>query len=105
MPRPPTRTNQLPPLPSQFPSLRTPPMAKRQSSTWVQVASKPPTLPENHTLPSSIDSIKSILSTLNLHQIRAAMRTLANRLQEARNPMDKTLLIVDAVIGYFAQSP
>jgi hypothetical protein len=60
--------------------------------TWAQITSQPPSQQENIPIPSLIDSLKSIITTLNLHKIGAEMRTLATRLQAASSPIDKLLL-------------
>ena len=105
LPRPSTRSNHQPLTQSQFPPLRQPTEAKRQAPTWAQVTSKQSSPQDTQTLPSIIDSLKSILSTLNLQRVCVALRTLANQLQAAQNPMDKTLIIVDTIMGFFTQSP
>jgi hypothetical protein len=102
---PSTGTSQIPPASSQFPPLRSPPMANRKSSTWAQVASKPHPPLDTTSFPSLVDSVKSILTSFNLHSIGATLRTLALRLQETRNPMDKIILLVDTILGYFVPAP
>jgi hypothetical protein len=42
---------------------------QRHPPTWAQIASQPPSQQENIPFPSLIDSLKSIISTLNLHKI------------------------------------
>jgi hypothetical protein len=106
LPRRPSSPTKPPPLSSQFPPLRTPPVLRKVTPLrGPKSLQNRPLNRKNFPIPSLIDALKSIITTLNLHKIGAEMRTLATRLQAASTPIDKLLLIVDTALSYLAKSP
>lgn len=104
-PRQQSRPSLQPPTRSQFPPLSQSRVVHRHTHTWAQVAAHSPGIQEDHSLPSMIGSLKSIFSSLNLQTISVALRTLATRLHDARDPMDKMILLFDTIMACFTTSP
>jgi hypothetical protein len=101
------RTQEPPIAPSEISALISASytVVHRQTPTWAQVAAHSPGIQEDQSLPSVIGSLKSIFSSLNLQTISVALRTLATRLHDARDTMDKMMLLFDTIMACFTTSP
>jgi hypothetical protein len=102
---PPNRTSQQALSRTYFPSLGQPQRNINTARTWAQVVLQNPDRQEETSLPSLLGALKSILSSLNLQTIGVALRTLATRLQDANNPMDKMMILLETMMTCFVPSP
>jgi hypothetical protein len=102
---PPNRTSQQSLSRTSFPSLGQPQRNNNTARTWAQVGAQNPDRQEETSLPSLLGALKSILSSLNLQTIGVALRTLATRLQDANNPLDQMMLILETIMTCYVPSP
>lgn len=98
------QTQPPPPPPHRkaaFPSTTSTREPPSQTRTWTQIAAQTSRPQQDQTLPTFIGSIKSILSAFNLQALGTVLQNLATQLRNAKDRMEKMMLLVDTLMAYF----